>query len=146
MSLTVAFRLPRLRTEAIVEGKPASPWFRRIWQSLVEDIESNNTSITNILDALTGVEGSVTGLQAQADILDNISDVTGTGLIEKTGDATVTVRAIGTGSASAIPTRLDSDNRYLRQDGTLSASAATTTHKVAVDIGGTTYYILLSNV
>lgn len=28
----------------------------------------------------------------------------------------------------------------------LAASAATTTHKLAVNIGGTTYYILLSNV
>lgn len=141
----MAFRLPRLRTEPIVEGMPATPWYRRIWQSLVEDIEANNTSITNILDALTGVEGSVTGLQAHSAILDAVSDLTGTGVVEKTGDAAFAVRSIGAGTASGVMTRLDSDNRYLRQDGTLSASAATTTHKLAVNIGGTTYYILLSN-
>lgn len=38
------------------------------------------------------------------------------------------------------------DNTYLRSDGTVAASAATTTHKLTVTIGGSTYYILLSNV
>lgn len=142
----MAFRLPRLRDEPIVDGKPGTPLFRRWWESVVKKLETAISSIESILDGLTGVEGSLTGLQAQADILDNISDLTGTGLVEKTGTATVAMRAIGTGTASAIITRLDADNRYLRQDGTLTASAATTTHKVAVDIGGTTYYILLSDV
>lgn len=143
----MAFRLPRLRkVDTITEGDNPAPIYIRWWQSVVEDIEGAIANINTVLDALTGVEGNITGLQAQADILDNISDLTGTGLVEKTGTATVAMRAIGTGTASAIPTRLDADNRYLRQDGTLTASAATTTHKVAVDIGGTTYYILLSNV
>lgn len=142
----MAFRLPRLRDEQIVDGKPATQLFRRWWQSVVVKIEGAITSIESILDGLTGVEGSLTGLQAQSDILDAVSGLTGTGLVEKTGAAAFTVRAIGVTSASDVLRRADGDTRYLRQDGTLSASAATTTHKLAVDIGGTTYYILLSNV
>ena len=142
----MAFRLPRLRDEQIVEGKPATILFRRWWQSVVTKIEDAVSSIESILDGLTGVEGSLTGLQAQSDILDAVSDLTGTGLVEKTGAAAFTVRAIGVDTASAVIRRADGDTRYLRQDGTLAASASTTTHKLAVDIGGTTYYILLSNV
>ncbi len=142
----MAFRLPRLREEKIVGDNPATPLFRRWWESVVKKIEDSINSIQTILDGLTGVEGSITGLQAQADILDNISDLSGTGLLEKTGDSATAIRAIGVGSASAIPTRLDADNRYLRQEWALSASAATTSHKLEVTIGGSVYYILLSDV
>lgn len=142
----MAFRLPRLRDEGIVtNGKPTF-LFRRWWQSVVEKIETAITSIEAILDGLTGVEGSLTGLQAQADILDNLADVTGTGLIEKTGTSALDIRGIGTADPANVLTMLDSDNRYLKSTGTVAASAATTTHKLAVVIGGTTYYILLSNV
>ena len=142
----MAFRLPRLRDDPIVtEGKPTF-LFKRWWQSVVSDIETAIASIEAILNGLTGVEGSLTGLQAQADILDNLSDVEGTGLLEKTGASALDVRGIGASDPSFVLTRFDSDARYLRQDGALTASAATTTHKLAVDIGGTTYYILLSNV
>lgn len=142
----MAFRLPRLRDDPIVtEGKPTF-LFKRWWQSVVSDIETAITSIEAILNGLTGVEGSLTGLQAQADILDNLSDVEGTGLLEKTGSAALDIRGIGTADPANVLTMLDSDNRYLKSTGTLAASAATTTHKLAVNIGGTTYYILLSNV
>lgn len=142
----MAFRLPRLRDDPIVtEGKPTF-LFKRWWQSVVSDIETAITSIEAILNGLTGVEGSLTGLQAQADILDNLSDVEGTGLLEKTGSAALDIRGIGTADPANVLTMLDSDNRYLKSTGTLAASAATTTHKLAVVIGGTTYHILLSNV
>lgn len=142
----MAFRLPRLRDDPIVtEGKPTF-LFKRWWQSVVSDIETAITSIEAILNGLTGVEGSLTGLQAQADILDNLSDVTGTGLLEKTGSAALDIRGIGTADPANVLTMLDSDNRYLKSTGTLAASAATTTHKLTVVIGGTTYHILLSNV
>lgn len=142
----MAFRLPRLRDDPIVtEGKPTF-LFKRWWQSVVSDIENAIASIEAILNGLTGVEGSLTGLQAQADILDNLSDVEGTGLLEKTGSAALDIRGIGTADPANVLTMLDSDNRYLKSTGTLAASAATTTHKLAVNIGGTTYYILLSNV
>lgn len=142
----MAFRLPRLRDDPIVtEGKPTF-LFKRWWQSVVSDIETAIASIEAILNGLTGVEGSLTGLQAQADILDNLSDVEGTGLLEKTGSAALDIRGIGTADPANVLTMLDSDNRYLKSTGTLAASAATTTHKLAVNIGGTTYYILLSNV
>jgi arginyl-tRNA synthetase len=142
----MAWRLARLRDEKIVADGMPTPIYKRRWQTMVERIEDAIASITSILDGLTGVEGSLTGLQAQSDILDAVSDLTGTGLVEKTGDAAFAVRAIGVDTASAVIRRADGDTRYLRQDGTLAASAATTTHKLAVDIGGTTYYILLSNV
>jgi hypothetical protein len=142
----MAFRLPRLRDDPIVnDGKPTF-LFKRWWQSVVSDIENAIASIEAILNGLTGVEGSLTGLQAQADILDNLSDVEGTGLLEKTGSAALDIRGIGTADPANVLTMLDSDNRYLKSTGTLAASAATTTHKLAVNIGGTTYYILLSNV
>lgn len=142
----MAFRLPRLRDDPIVnDGKPTF-LFKRWWQSVVSDIENAIASIEAILNGLTGVEGSLTGLQAQADILDNLSDVTGTGLLEKTGATALAIREIGTADPANVLTMLDSDNRYLKSTGTLAASAATTTHKLAVNIGGTTYYILLSNV
>lgn len=142
----MAFRLPRLRDEQITaDGKPTQ-LYRRWWQSLVKQLEDAINGTEAVLDGLTGVEGSLTGLQAQSDILDAVSGLTGTGLVEKTGAAAFTVRAIGVSSASDVLRRADGDTRYLRQDGTLAASAATTTHKLAVDIGGTTYYILLSNV
>lgn len=142
----MAFRLPRLRDEQITaDGKPTQ-LYKRWWQSVITKIEDTFTSQQSILDGLTGVEGSLTGLQAQSDVLDAVSALTGTGLVEKTGAAAFAVRDTGVGTASAVPTRADADNRYLRQDGTLAASAATTTHKLAVNIGGTTYYILLSNV
>lgn len=142
----MAFRLPRLRDEQIVEGKSGTPLFRRWWSSVVGQIEDAVTSLENIIDGLTGVEGSLTGLQAQADILDNISDATGRGLIEKTGDSAIEIRGIGTDDPAYIPTLLDCDDRYLLSGGTLSASSATTTHKLRVSVGGATYYILLSNV
>jgi hypothetical protein len=142
----MAFRLPRLRDESIIaNGKPTF-LFSRWWQSVVVNIETAITSIESILDGLTGVEGSLTGLQAQADILDNLADVTGTGLIEKTGASALAIREIGTADPANVLTMLDSDNRYLKSTGTVAASAATTTHKLTVVIGGTTYYILLSNV
>lgn len=142
----MAFRLPRLRDEQITaDGKPTQ-LYKRWWQSVVSKIEDTFTSQQNVIDGLTGVEGSLTGLQAHSDVLDAVSGLTGTGLVEKTGDAAFTVRAIGVDTASAVLRRADGDTRYLRQDGTLAASAATTTHKLAVDIGGTTYHILLSNV
>ena len=142
----MAFRLPRLRDDPIVnDGKPTF-LFKRWWQSVVSDIENAIASIEAILNGLTGVEGSLTGLQAQADILDNLSDVEGTGLLEKTGSAALDIRGIGTADPANVLTMLDSDNRYLKSTGTLAASAATTPHKLAVVIGGTTYYILLSNV
>lgn len=142
----MAFRLPRLRDDPIVnDGKPTF-LFKRWWQSVVSDIENAIASIEAILNGLTGVEGSLTGLQAQADILDNLSDVEGTGLLEKTGSAALDIRGIGTADPANVLTMLDSDNRYLKSTGTLAASAATTTHKLTVVIGGTTYHILLSNV
>ena len=142
----MAFRLPRLRDDPIVnDGKPTF-LFKRWWQSVVSDIETAIASIEAILNGLTGVEGSLTGLQAQADILDNLSDVEGTGLLEKTGSAALDIRGIGTADPANVLTMLDSDNRYLKSTGTLAASAATTTHKLTVVIGGTTYHILLSNV
>lgn len=142
----MAFRLPRLRDEQITaDGKPTQ-LYKRWWQSVITKIEDTFSSLESTVDGLTGVEGSLTGLQAHSDVLDAVSDLTGTGLVEKTGDAAFSVRAIGVDTASAVLRRADGDTRYLRQDGTLAASAATTTHKLAVDIGGTTYYILLSNV
>lgn len=142
----MAFRLPRLRDDPIVnDGKPTF-LFKRWWQSVVSDIENAIASIEAILNGLTGVEGSLTGLQAQADILDNLSDVEGTGLLEKTGSAALDIRGIGTADPANVLTMLDSDNRYLKSTGTLAASAATTTHKLTVVIGGTSYHILLSNV
>lgn len=142
----MAFRLPRLRDEQITaDGKPTQ-LYRRWWQSLVKQLEDAINGTEAILDGLTGVEGSLTGLQAQSDVLDAVAALTGTGLVEKTGDAAFSVRAIGVDTASAVLRRADGDTRYLRQDGTLAASAATTTHKLAVDINGTVYHILLSNV
>lgn len=142
----MAFRLPRLRDEQITaDGKPTQ-LYKRWWQSLVKQLEDAINGTEAVLDGLTGVEGSLTGLQAQSDVLDALSDLTGTGLVEKTGAAAFAVRDTGVATASAIPTRADADNRYLRQDGTLTASAATTTHKLAVNINGTVYHILLSNV
>lgn len=142
----MAFRLPRLRDEQITaDGKPTQ-LYRRWWQSLVKQLEDAINGTEAVLDGLTGVEGSLTGLQAQSDVLDAVAALTGTGLVEKTGDAAFSVRAIGVDTASAVLRRADGDTRYLRQDGTLAASAATTTHKLAVDINGTVYHILLSNV
>lgn len=142
----MSFRLPRLRDDIITEGNLASRWFRRIWQSLVEDIEANNTAIVTVLDALTGVDSSITGLQPQDDTLDALAALDSTaGLVEQTGADAFTKRAIGVGTAAAIPTRADCDTRYMKQ-GTVSASSATVTHSVPVNINGTTYYIILSNV
>lgn len=142
----MAFRLPRLRDEQITaDGKPTQ-LYKRWWQSVITKIEDTFSSQQSIIDGLTGVEGSITGLQAQSNVLDALSDLTGTGLVEKTGAAAFAVRDTGVATASAIPTRADADNRYLRQDGTLAASAATTTHKLSVNINGTVYHILLSNV
>lgn len=142
----MAFRLPRLRDEKLIAGERPTFLFKKWWQSVVETIESAITRIEAILDTLTGIEGSVTGVQEQADILDNLAGLDGAGLIEKTGTSAVTVRGIGPSDPANFLTRLDSDNRYLRSDGTVAASSATTTHKLQVSIGGVTYYILLSNV
>lgn len=145
----MAFRLPRLRSEnGIVAGGKPTLLFTQWWQSVVKQIEDAITSIQTVLDALTGVEGSVTGLQAHDNILDGVVALgTDTGLIEKTGASTFEVHAIGADAPASIPTRLDADNRYLRQDGAVAVSAATpSTHKLTVTIGGATYYILLTNV
>ena len=86
----MAFRLPRLRDDPIVnDGKPTF-LFKRWWQSVVSDIETAITSIEAILSGLTGVEGSLTGLQAQADILADevvdLADTTRIGVKVKTND------------------------------------------------------------
>lgn len=127
-------RLPRLRDEAIVDGKPASKLFQRWWQSVVEQIEGTFASIENILDALTGVDGSLTGLQAQSDLLDSVSDLTGTGLIEKNGLSTASIRELGTGSAEAVPTRADADARYNRVGQGLNTGIRTVTASAVVSI------------
>ena len=144
----MALKLPRLQSiEPVVkgDGKPTVPMQQK-WQKLAETVEGNFETVEAVLDALTGVEGSVTGLQARSTILDNLSAVTGTGLIEKTGTSALAVRGIGAAAPANVLTMLDSDNRYLKSTGTVAASAATTTHKLAVVIGGVTYHILLSNV
>lgn len=110
----MAFRLPRLRDEKLIAGERPTFLFKKWWQSVVESIESAITRIEAILDTLTGISGSITGVQVQADILDNISDLTGTGLIEKTGASAVAIRGLGAGDPANVLTRLDSDNRYNR--------------------------------
>ena len=108
-------------------------------------IEDAVNSTEAVLDGLTGVEGSLTGLQAQSDVLDAVAGLTGTGLVEKTGDAAFTVRDTGVGTASAIPTRADNDDRYIRKTGTEAVSTATITRTVPVLIDGTVRYLMLSD-
>lgn len=127
-------RLPRLRDEAIVDGKPASKLFQRWWQSVVEQIEGTFTSIENVLDALTGVDGSLTGLQAQADILDSVAGLTGNGLMEKTGDGVASLRELGVGDPTALPTRDDADARYNRIGQGLNLGIRTVTTSASVSI------------
>lgn len=144
----MALKLPRLQSiEPVVrgDGKPTVPMQQK-WQKLAETVEGNFDAVEVVLDALTGVEGSVTGLQARSTILDNLSAVTGMGLIEKTGTSALAVRGIGAAAPANVLTMLDSDNRYLKSTGTVVASAASITHKLPVVIGGVTYHILLSNV
>lgn len=141
----MAFRLPRLRDEQITaDGKPTQ-LYRRWWQSLVKQLEDAINGTEAVLDGLTGVEGSLTGLQAQSDVLDAVAGLTGTGLVEKTGDAAFTVRDTGVGTASAIPTRADNDDRYIRKTGTEAVSTATITRTVPVLIDGTVRYLMLSD-
>jgi hypothetical protein len=58
-------------------------------------------------------------------------------------ELTADITTLEAGVESAI---INIGNSYLRSDGAVAASAATTTHKLTVSIGGATYYILLSNV
>ena len=145
----MALKLPRLQSiEAVVkgDGKPTLTMQQK-WQKLAETIEANFDTIEDLIDALSGVSGSITGLQGYDNTLTALAGLDASvGLIEQTGADVFTKRAIGATNASDIPTRLDADNRYLKSGGTLAASAATTTHKLAVTISGTVYYILLSNV
>lgn len=145
----MAIKLPRLQSvEPLVkaDGKP-NMTLQQKWQKLAETVESNFDSVEAVLDALSGVSGSITGLQGYDNTLTALAGLNASvGLIEQTGADVFTKRAIGATNASDIPTRLDTDNRYLKSGGPLAASAATTTHKLAVTIGGTVYYILLSNV
>jgi hypothetical protein len=91
-----------------------------------------------------------------------------TGLLEQTGADTFARRAIGAAADTDVPTRADADARYaelsgatftgavdvtgevradsLRIDASPSASSDTVSHKLAVNLNGTTYYLLLSNV
>jgi len=144
----MAFRLPRLRPEFdITEGNKASGLFRQWWQSVVGSLETQIDDLTDVVDGLSGVEGSITGLQPYSPVLDGIVDLgADTGLVRKTGASAFEVVALGVTYSDDVPTRGDADGRYLQSGGALTASAATTTHKLAVSISGTTYYILLSNV
>lgn len=144
----MAFRLPRLRPESpITSNDKPNGLFMQWWQSVVSRLETVITDLQTQTDALTGVDSSITGLQAHSNILDALAGLgTDTGLLEKTGAAAFNTHTIGTAAPTEIPNTAKADARYLRQDGTVSASAATTTHKLSVSIGGSTYYILLSNV
>lgn len=144
----MAFRLPRLRPEFdITEGNKASGLFRQWWQSVVGSLETQIDDLTAVVDGLSGVEGSITGLQPYSTVLDGVVALgTDEGIVQKTGANAFETLPMGTGSPDAVPTTLDADARYLQSGGALTASAATTTHKLAVTISGTTYYILLSNV
>lgn len=96
-------RLPRLRQELVTENERGSSLFKRWWNSVMDQIDSNDTEVRALIDAL---------------------------------------------EESFTATAEDNDSRYLRGDGTIAASAATTTHKIpwVHPASGVTYYILLSNV
>lgn len=145
----MAIKLPRLQSvEPLMkaDGKP-NMVLQQKWQKLAETVEDNFVAVEAVLDALSGVKGSVTGLQGYDATLTALAGLNATaGLVEQTGTDVFTKRLIGATNASDIPTRLDCDNRFLKSGGTIAASAATTTHKLAVTISGTVYYILLSNV
>ena len=59
----------------------------------------------------------------------------------RTGNVTLSVNDI-----SGLGTLAQQNTNALALTGTVSSSAATTTHKYPITINGTTYYLLLSNV
>lgn len=66
--------------------------------------------------------------------------------IQATGDRRILARQNGMLVFTAHPEIESVEIDELRLTGSASASAATTTHKIAIKIGGSIYYLLLSNV
>jgi hypothetical protein len=146
----VSFRLARLRKGDRIadQGGAVHELFARWWGTLVGRLESQIDDFAEAIGTLNGTGGAIYSVQPHDETLDALAELDATpGLVEQLAADQMTIRAIGTANGSAIPTLADADGRYLASGGAVTASAATTTHKLAVTIPGSgTYYILLSDV
>lgn len=145
----MAYRLPRLRDNDpfTADKKPPSPLFVRWFNSVVNSLETSVAALDTTVAILNGGESTIYGVQPLDATLTALATLDGTpGLVEQIASNEYTSRGIGDATASDVPTRATADARYLQQGGALTASAATTTHKLAVDIGGVQYFLLISNV
>lgn len=101
--------------------------------ALTSEVEAIDGAVTALEEDLEDANLSLTTLD---DRLDDIEDGNGP-YVKKTGDT-----MSGTLNVNAL---LECDNFKLNATPAVSAATAST-HKVAIDIGGVVYYILLSNV
>ena len=143
------FSLPRLAAnEAITEKDLPTLVFHKWWQAVVMALTSAittlQTAVTDIQNNSDSINGLSTDKQDASAVLTGLAALDGTsGLVEQTGTTSFTKHTIGV-SPGNIPTVTNTDARYLRSDGSLTAAVIPSTHKLAVTIGGTPYYILLS--
>lgn len=125
----MAIRLPRLPTkEALVQAGNFFPSirFQRWWQDVVKTIEGQEFNQDQIISDLATTQSELEAAQEEiaqkqdaAEELNALAGLDATlGLLEQTGAAAFTKRAIGVGTVNSIPRRSDADNRYVMQDQT----------------------------
>ena len=116
--------------------------------NLVRNVDSGSSAYAGtVFNAYGNSWGFRLGaLAANSNKFEIVSDAVGTPVARMSIDTTGNVGIGTTSPANLLDVAGTVQMDALRIDATPSASAATTTHKLAVNLNGSTYYLLLSNV
>lgn len=151
--------MPRLPQDAEIVEASRRPTFKfqRWWQSVVSKIETTISDLTAAVVRLTAAEGSITTLDATLTDHIEAADPHPQYVTHEEGAAAYQPLDSDLSEIAALATTAfgrgvltSADAASLRSQAgigsTPTGSSQTATHAISIDLGGTTYWILLSNV